>query len=134
MPLFITRSPAHSTSGPPTRTRRRFVTCKQWDVVVVPFPFSNQPGTKRRPAMVLSDRSFNIRGHTVLAMVTTSGHRSWPGDVALSDYKAAGLRMRCIVRLKLFTLDNRLLLKRIGSIPVNDQKKIRAQLKTYLPW
>ena len=110
------------------------MTCKQWDVVVVPFPFSNQPGTKRRPAMVLSDRSFNIRGHTVLAMVTTSGHRSWPGDVALLDYKAAGLRMRCILRLKLFTLDNRLLLKRIGSIPVSEQKKISSQLKTYLPW
>jgi len=110
------------------------VTCKQWNVVVVPFPFSNQAGTKRRPALVLSDRSFNIRGHTVLAMVTTSGHRSWPGDVALSDYKAAGLQMRCIVRLKLFTLDNRLLVKRIGCLPVNDQKKISSQLKTYLPW
>ena len=110
------------------------MTCKQWDVVVVPFPFSNEPGTKRRPALVLSDRSFNIRGHTVLAMVTTSSHRSWPGDVVLSDYKAAGLRMRCIARLKLFTLDNRLVVKRIGSLPANDQKKISSQLKTYLPW
>ncbi len=110
------------------------MTCKQWDVVVVPFPFSNEPGTKRRPALVLSSRTFNIRGHTVLAMVTTSGHRSWPGDVALSDFKAAGLRLPCIVRLRLFTLDNRLLMKRIGSLPINDQKKIGSQLKTYLPW
>ena len=108
--------------------------CKQWDVVVVPFPFSNQPGAKRRPALVLSERAFNIRGHTVLAVMTTSGHRSWPGDVALTDHKAAGLYLPCIVRLKLFTLDNRLLLKRIGSLAVNDQKKIRSQLKTYLPW
>jgi mRNA-degrading endonuclease toxin of MazEF toxin-antitoxin module len=114
--------------------RRRFVTCKQWDVVVVPFPFSNQAGTKRRPALVLSDRSFNIRGHTVLAMVTTSGHRSWPGDVALSDSKAAGLHMHCIVRLKLFTLDNRLLVKRIGGLSFKDQKQITLQLHTYLPW
>jgi mRNA interferase MazF len=110
------------------------VTCKQWDVTVVPFPFSDQPGTKRRPALVLSDRSFNIRGHTILAMVTTAGHRSWPGDVALSDHKAAGLNMRCIVRLKLFTLDNRLLMKRIGSLSVKDQKQLSSQLKTYLPW
>jgi mRNA interferase MazF len=110
------------------------VTCKQWDVVVVPFPFSNQAGTKRRPAVVLSDHSFNIRGHTVLAMVTTSGHRSWPGDVALSDHEAAGLQVRCIVRLKLFTVDNRLLVKRIGCLPNNDQKKISSQLKPYLPW
>ena len=110
------------------------MTCKQWEIVVVPFPFSNQSGTKRRPALVLSDRSFNIRGHTVLAMVTTSSHRSWPGDVVLSDYKSAGLQIPCIVRLKLFTLDNRLLLKRIGCLAGNDQKKISSQVKTYLPW
>src|SRR5438876_8614075 len=134
MPPFITRSPAPSTSGPRKKTRRRFVTCKQWDLVVVPFPFSNQPGTKRRPALVISDRSLNVRGHTVLAMITTSGHRPWPGDVALSNYKAAGLHMQCIVRLKLFTLDNRLLMKGIDRLSAGDQKKISAQLKIYLPW
>ena len=110
------------------------MTCKQWDVVIVPFPFSDQPGTKRRPALVLSDRSFNIRGHTVLAMVTTSSHRPWTGNVALADHKAAGLNVRCIVRLKLFTLDNRLLMKRIGGASPKDQKQISAQLKNYLPW
>lgn len=110
------------------------MTCKQWEVVVVPFPFGNQPGTKRRPALVLSHQSFNSRGHTVLAMITTSSHRPWPGDVNLSDYKSAGLHNACIVRLKLFTLDNRLLMKRIGRVSVNDQKKISSQLNTYLPW
>jgi mRNA interferase MazF len=109
------------------------VTCKQWDVVVVPFPFSDQPGTKRRPALVLSERSFNLRGHTVLAMVTTTGHRSWPGDVALSDHQAAGLHQLCIVRLNLFSLDNRLLIKRIGSLSVKDQRQISSPLKIHLP-
>lgn len=109
------------------------MTCKQWDVVVVPFPFSDQPGTKRRPALVISDRSFNIRGHTVVAMVTTAAQRSWPGDVALTDPKVAGLHVRCIVRLKLFTLDNRLLVKRIGGLSLKDQKQVHSQLKTYLP-
>lgn len=109
---------------------------KQWDVVVVPFPFpfSNQPGAKRRPALVLSDRTFNTRGHTVLAMITTSGRRPWPGDVALSDFKAAGLHMSCLVRLKLFTLDNRLVVKRIGHLSTSDQEHIEIQLQNYLPW
>ena len=108
--------------------------CKQWDVVVVPFPFSNQLGTKRRPALVLSSRTFNGEGHTVLAMITTAGHHPWPGDVALSDYRAAGLSMSCIVRLKLFTLDNRLIVKRIGGLSLKVQKQISAQLHAYLPW
>ncbi len=110
------------------------MTSKQWDVVVVPFPFSNQPGAKRRPALVLSDRTFNSRGHTVMAMITTSGHRSWPGDVLLSDYKIAGLHAACLARLKLFTLDNRLILKGIGHLSPGDRKKFEVQLRTYLPW
>ncbi len=110
------------------------MTCKQWDIVVVPFPFSSQAGTKRRPTLVLSDRTFNIRGQTVLAMITTSGHHPWPGDVALADHKATGLRTPCLVRLKLFTLDNRLIRKRIGHLSSNDRKRVSLQLQTYLPW
>ena len=48
--------------------------CDRWQVVAVPFPFSERPGAKRRPALVLSNGSFNRAGHTVLAMITTAGH------------------------------------------------------------
>jgi mRNA interferase MazF len=114
--------------------RKHSVTYRQWDVVVVPFPFSNRSEAKRRPALVLSDRTFNIQGHTILAMVTTSGHYPWTGDVNLADYKAAGLSTPCLVRLKLFTLDNRLISKRIGLLSANDRKQVIRQLQTYLPW
>jgi mRNA interferase MazF len=35
------------------------MTCDTWDVVVVPFPFTDSPASKRRPALVLSLRAFN---------------------------------------------------------------------------
>ncbi len=38
--------------------------------------------------------------------------------------------MRCIVRLKLFTLDNRLIVKRIGGLSLKVQKQISSQLDT----
>ena len=108
-------------------------TCNQWDVVIVPFPFSTHPGTKRRPALALSNRDFNRRGHTVLAMITTSGHHAWPGDVVIRDMKSAGLRVPCIVRLKLFTLDNRLLLKTIGHLSKDDSGQVGREIQSYLP-
>ena len=37
----------------------------QWEVVIVPFPFSTQPGHKRRPALVLSNKAFNQHGSTL---------------------------------------------------------------------
>ena len=65
---------------------------KRWDVVVVPFPFSDRPGHKRRPALVLTNSSFNRAGHTVLCMITSSGRADWPADVELKNLKSAGQR------------------------------------------
>ena len=109
-------------SGPVRGTTRRSVTCDPWDVVVVPFPFTERPGAKRRPAVVLSNREFNRHGHTILAMITTRAHRPWPGDTEIADLEASGLEVPCIIRLKLFTLDNRLVLRRLGRLSAADRE------------
>jgi mRNA interferase MazF len=108
------------------------VICEPWDVAVVPFPFSERPGSKRRPALVLSRRAFNSAGHTVLAMITTRAHRAWPGDVEIQGLEPAGLPLLCIVRMKVFTLDNRLLLRRIGSLAPADRRHVAGALKSHL--
>ena len=105
--------------------------CSQWDVVTVPFPFTDKPDAKRRPALVLSNKAFNKNGHTVLTMITTKGHLPWPGDSEIDGFSEAGLNLQCQVRLKIFTLDNRLLLKKIGRLSENDSKKIKKHLHRY---
>lgn len=106
--------------------------CEPGDVVVVPFPFSERAGMKRRPALTLSGRPFNEAGQTIFAMVTTKGHVPWPGDVAIEFLEAAGLTHPCMVRLKLFTLDNRLILKRAGALAKTDLEALRASLGTHV--
>ena len=107
--------------------------CKRWDVVVVPFPFSDKASKKRRPALVLSAGTFNSSGHTILAMITSRGHHPWPGDCNLNDHDEAGLPLPCLVRLKLFTLDNRVILRRIGSLSQADMQRVQTILTKYLP-
>jgi len=107
------------------------VICDPWAVAVVPFPFSDRPAARRRPALVLSRRGFNKRGHTILAMITTASHSTWPGDTVIEEAAGAGLRTECIVRLKLFTLDNRLVLKRIGSLSKTDRAAVAKALKDH---
>jgi mRNA interferase MazF len=108
--------------------------CEPGDVMVVPFPFSERPGTKRRPALALSSGDFNREaGHTVLAMITTSSDPPWPGDVIIEAFDEAGLPRRCIVRLKLFTLDNRLLLRRAGHLGRKDRKRVDDGLRRHVP-
>ena len=103
----------------------------QWDVVVVPFPFIDRQGVKKRPALVFSNIDFNGNGHTVLTMITTKGHIPWPGDSEIEEYSMAGLNLPCQVRLKVFTLDNRLLLKKIGRLTENDSNKVKKNLHHY---
>lgn len=108
------------------------MTCDQWSVVAVPFPFTDRAAQKRRPALVISPRAFNRHGHTVMAMIT-SAPSGWPGDTVLKDYVAAGLSHSCLVRLKLFTLDNRLLVKALGRLSNVDKKRVAVAISTCLP-
>lgn len=109
------------------------MTCERWDVVVVPFPFTDKVGAKKRPALVLSEPAFNHAGHSVLAMITSKGHNPWPGDTTISELVAAGLRVPCLVRLKLFTLDNRLILSRLGILGKADAKSVQDALRAAVP-
>ena len=104
----------------------------QFDVVGVPFPFVDRPKMKRRPAVVISNEAFNKSNHTVLAMITTKKEPAWPGDTQINDYGDAGLRLPCLVRFKFFTLDNRLLQKKIGHLSERDANQLTEHLCSYL--
>jgi len=106
-------------------------TFDSFDVVVVPFPFIDRAESKHRPAVILSSaNSFNGQaGASVLAMITSATHATWPCDVAISDQNAAGLPVQSIIRMKLFTLDHRLIIKQIGKLSKNDQKELSNTLK-----
>jgi mRNA interferase MazF len=107
---------------------------ERFDVVRVPFPFTDRQGEKHRPALVLSDRvAFNrLAGHSVMAMITSAGHSPWPLDATIVDLKAAGLPAPSIVRFKLFTLDHRLVGGKLGRLGTGDQTRVRAALRQLL--
>jgi len=106
--------------------------CRPFDIVVVPFPFTDKSAVKKRPALVLSTEEFNRQGHSVLAMITTKNHAPWPGDCPIKDFQEAGLALLCIIRPKLFTLDNRLILRKTGALGSKDAGRARELLRSVL--
>ena len=103
-----------------------------FDVVVVPFPFADLNKKKRRPALVVSSVSFNkVHAQTILAMITSTKNR-WPSDIVIEDWREAGLNVPCKIRLKLFTLDNKSVIRKIGRLSKRDEKSIVATLATSL--
>jgi mRNA interferase MazF len=108
------------------------MTCDAFEVVVVPFPFTDADESVKRPAVVLSRRSFKVEGHTVMAMITDHRNQPWPLDVRI-DHQSAGLKMASLVRMKFFTLDNRLVLRRIGSLSEADRQMVLDSVRRLLP-
>ena len=108
------------------------MTYNAWDIVAVPFPFTDRSIQKKRPALVLSQEEFNQQGHTLLAMITSTTLR-WESDSPISEPASAGLSTPCVVRLKLFTLDNRLILRRLGALSRADQEHVAAALRRLFP-
>lgn len=108
---------------------------ERFDVVRVPFPFTDRQAEKNRPALIISDRAAFNRpaGHSVMAMITSVGHAPWPLDVAISDLKSAGLPAPSIVRFKLFTLDHRLVRGTLGRLAAKDQAKMQKAMRHLLP-
>lgn len=110
------------------------MTFEQFDVVVVPFPFTDKTTAKRRPALVVSNQATLSRkiGHSVLAMITSAKNSKWPLDCNIKDLDSAGLTSASVVRMKLFTLDDQLMLRKAGSLATSDRASVSASLRELL--
>ena len=105
-----------------------------FDVVEVPFPFSDRNQAKTRKALVLSNRAYNETNSAAVMMMITSAHAGeWLGDIPLAGWQSAGLKKPCVARVKLFTLDNALILGKVGCLTQPDRKAVLRSLKTALP-
>jgi mRNA interferase MazF len=106
---------------------------KAFDVVVVPFPFTDKLAEKRRPALIVSSNLFDKKhDHLLLAMITTAKNSVWSSDVQLHDWKQANLTVPCKVRFKLFTLDRQLITLRLGCLSKSDKEAVKSAMKLFL--
>jgi mRNA interferase MazF len=108
-------------------------TFEPWDIVKIPFPYTDRPVRQRRPALVIAAGDLQTaHGLLWLAMITSAAHRGWPGDVVISDLAGAGLPALSIVRpAKIATIDARDA-ERLGTLPPSDRSPVLAFLKRRL--
>jgi mRNA interferase MazF len=95
------------------------------DIVIVDFPFTDQPQKKRRPAVIVQADLYNqMLAKTIIAMVTGNlQRRTDPAhlfvDPAASEGVSAGLRAPSLVSCtNLFTIDQEDVSKTLGSCPM----------------
>jgi mRNA interferase MazF len=104
------------------------------DVVLVPFPFTNQTASKKRPAVVVSSHGYALERNDVIMMAVTSQMRPSPavGEVWLQDWREAGLLKPSAIKPVIATLERSLVIRRLGVLSDVDQIALAAALSAIL--
>jgi mRNA interferase MazF len=93
------------------------------DVIVLPFPFSDLTGNKKRPALVVAD----LQGNDVILCLITSQNAKDSYAIPLSnnDFATGSLNQNSNIRPnRLFTADS----KKIGALDKNKSAEVTKKV------
>jgi len=108
-------------------------TFESWDIVKVPFPYTDRPVRQRRPALVIGAGGLQANnGLLWVMMITSQENRGWSGDVSVSDLKEAGLPVPSLVRPAKIATIEAAEAERIGRLPAADRPYIAKYLAAEL--
>ncbi|MDX1919621.1 MAG: type II toxin-antitoxin system PemK/MazF family toxin [Candidatus Caenarcaniphilales bacterium] len=100
---------------------------KKGDIVLVPFPFTDLKGYKKRPALILVNNLDSL--NVVLAFISTKIEIKSQFDLTLLASSQNGLKKTSIVKLdKLTSLDRDLVEALIGEITQEDTHQLNLKL------
>jgi mRNA interferase MazF len=100
------------------------------DVILVPFPFTDQSTVKRRPGVVVSSRDYGEQRPDIVLLAVSGQLRSPPsfGEAPIADWQASGLIKPSMFKPLIATIEQSLVLRRLGKLSPTDVGTLRALL------
>jgi mRNA interferase MazF len=101
------------------------------DIVLVPFPFTDQSTTKRRPAVVVSSAAYQRERPDLILMAVTSQIRpaAGLGELTVRDWQAAGLLKPSAIKPVLTTVERGLVIRRLGRLSDPDREALKQAIQ-----
>ena len=101
------------------------------DVLLVPFPFTDQTTTKKRPTIVISSDSYNQSKLDLLLIAVTSQVKI-PlqfGEILITEWSKAGLLKTSVIKPIITTLEKQLVIKKLGKLATPDIEALQNLLQ-----
>jgi mRNA interferase MazF len=95
------------------------------EVVLLPIPFTDLSSRKVRPAVVIGSNGVDLFLVPILSQVANT-------DIAVQDWRAAGLNVACGIKPQIATVEGRLVIKSVGKLTPRDQQVLNARLRQWL--
>lgn len=102
-------------------------------VVLVPFPFTDLSGSKRRPALVVSPEAFDDEDLVLCAITSRPSARfsEWEASLTAEDTVEERLPKPSVVKVgKLFIMHRSLIARRFGTVKEHKLEEILGKLRT----
>ena len=94
-------------------------------IVLVPFPFTDLTGSKKRPALVLLSGSLDV----TVSFISTQLHWQEPTDLLLQPNATNRLKKPSLIRIgKIATIDKALVIGRLGNINAKQIEELDKKL------
>lgn len=107
------------------------------DIIVVPFPFTDQTTNKKRPAVVISTAAYHEQRPDLILMAITSQIRPTSntiGEVLVSHWEEAGLLKPSCIKPVIATVEKTLILRKLGSLQALDLAELQKSLRIILKY
>ena len=96
------------------------------DIVLVRFPFTDLQSSKQRPAIIVNHVDYpREHGDFVLMPLTSQAQK----NLALRDWKSAGLLKPTWIKPAIATISQELVIKTLGAVSVADHAVVRAAIE-----
>ncbi len=105
---------------------------RRWDIILVKFPFTDFSSFKKRPALIISPSSYNRSDDFVIVFMTSNINSPRKlGDVYIKHWKESGLPKPSLIRMKFATINDKIIIKKIGRLKEFDKNIFLAELKNF---
>lgn len=103
---------------------------KQQDIILVDFGFSEETGSKKRPALIISSNNYHKnRQEVIIAAITSNIKRVLFGDTKIDGWKEAGLLYPSLVTGIIRTIKDNVILRKLGILSKSDLQKVQENLR-----
>ena len=99
--------------------------CSRNDVVLLPIPFTDLTSRKVRPAIVIGLNGADLFVVPISSVLANT-------DFPVKEWRAAGLNVPSGVKAQLATVEERLVVKRVGVLAAADRQFLDERLRMWL--